>query len=115
MKYLLIILLALSLGACASEAVFNPPALPTTHLKKHAPVSIYGTGSCFNTLMTKMYMRDHKIPYHYYSVTSSDKGMAYYSKIGAPGVPVITIGHKQIIGYNTDQIKQALLEAGYTV
>ncbi len=113
MKKLLIVLLFGLLSACASQSTYVPAT--TTKGAQHAKVTVYGAGGCVNTLMTKMYLQQHHIPYQYYSVSSSEKGRDFYAKLNGPGVPIITVGKDRIIGYDKDELHHALQQAKYTV
>lgn len=117
LKYITVLvtsLVIIALSGCASTSVYQPANYKTNH--KHLPkINIYGTASCFNTIMAKAYMREHGIPYHYYSVVNSPKGREFYIKAKAPGIPIITVGKQQILGYETSLIDNALKKAGYNI
>ena len=72
-------------------------------------IKIYCTQTCPYCTMAKQYLDDKKIVYTQIDVTSDPKAAQdLVKKTGQMGVPVIEIDDKIIVGFDQDQIDQAL-------
>jgi len=83
--------------------------LAKTLTKIKPKVKIYTTPSCPWCKKAKDFLKDNKINYTEYDVTSNDQARNEMIRLsGQSGVPVITIGGSIIIGYDPKAVKQAL-------
>ncbi len=77
--------------------------------EKEENVTIYSTPSCHWCAITKDFFKEHKIKFKEIDV-SKDRRAAQeiIKKSGQMGVPVIEIGKKIIIGFDEEEIREAL-------
>lgn len=72
-------------------------------------VSIYSTPTCHFCNLAKDFFKENNIAYTEYDVSVDiDKRNEVVKKSGQMGVPVITIGHDLIVGFNESKIRELL-------
>jgi len=72
-------------------------------------VTIYTTPTCPWCVKSKEFLKDKKIKYKEFDVSTDAKAQEKMIKIsGQAGVPVIEIGDTIIVGYNPKEIEKAL-------
>jgi len=76
---------------------------------KNAMVTIYSTPTCHFCHMAKEFLQENKIKYTDINVAADyEKAQEMIEKSGQTGVPVIEINGRIIIGFDKEEIKQAL-------
>lgn len=74
-----------------------------------AAVIVYSTPSCPYCHMAKEFLEENKIAFKEINVAEDDKAREeMIKKSGQLGVPVLDINGKIIIGFDRDEIKEAL-------
>jgi glutaredoxin 3 len=74
-----------------------------------ATVKIYTTPTCPWCKKTKEFMKEKKIKFKEFDVTSDEKARnTMIEKSGQMGVPVLEIGKKIIVGFDPKAIQDAL-------
>ena len=74
-----------------------------------AKVKLYTTSTCPYCDMAKEYMKENKIKYQEINVESDQKAAKeMVEKSGQMGVPVLDIDGKIIVGFNKEEIENAL-------
>ncbi|MDP2905240.1 MAG: glutaredoxin family protein [Candidatus Omnitrophota bacterium] len=72
-------------------------------------VKIYSTPTCPWCIRTKQFLKDHNIAFTDIDVSDDEKAAEeMVDKSGQMGVPVLDIGGKIIVGFDEEEIKQAL-------
>lgn len=74
-----------------------------------AQVKIYSTATCPYCIMAKKYFKEKNIEFDNFDVgENQNKAKEMIEKSGQMGVPVIEINGKIIIGFNQEEIEEAL-------
>lgn len=72
-------------------------------------VKVYSTPTCPFCIRVKQYLKDNNIAFVNYDVSiDSAKAAEMTEKSGQMGVPVIDIDGKIVVGFDKEQIKEAL-------
>ena len=72
-------------------------------------VKIYTTPTCPYCAMAKKFLMEHNVAYTEINVAADTKAaQEIIEKTGQMGVPVLEIGGKLIVGFDVDEIKDAL-------
>lgn len=72
-------------------------------------VKVYSTPTCPFCIRAKQYLKDNNIAFVNYDVSiDSAKAAEMTEKSGQMGVPVIDIDGKIVVGFDKEQIKEAL-------
>jgi glutaredoxin-like YruB-family protein len=76
-------------------------------------VRVYSTKTCPWCDKAKEYLKSLNVAFESIDVSEDrEAAMELVKKTRQMGVPVIRVGERYIVGYQPDQIKAALLEAG---
>lgn len=75
-------------------------------------VIVYGTPTCPYCAKTRAYLREHQIQFADLDITTNDKAIRDFEKLGSRAVPVILVGRRRIDGFNSSAIQDALKAAG---
>jgi len=72
-------------------------------------VKIYTTPTCPYCAIAKKFLNEHNIAYTEINIATDTKAaQEIIEKTGQMGVPVLEIGGKLIVGFDVDEIKDAL-------
>jgi glutaredoxin 3 len=72
-------------------------------------VKVYTTPTCPWCKKTKEFLKEKKIPYTEYDVSSDEKARNQMIELsGQMGVPVVEIGDSVIVGFNPDEILKSV-------
>jgi glutaredoxin-like YruB-family protein len=76
---------------------------------KNTKITIYTTPTCIYCKLTKEFFKQNDIKFKEYNVAKDlKKAKEMIEKSGQQGVPVIDINGKIIIGFNKNELKEAL-------
>ena len=76
-------------------------------------VMVYSTKTCPWCDKAKEYLKSLNVAFENVDVSENrEAAMELVKKTRQMGVPVIMVGERYIVGYQPDQIKAALMEAG---
>jgi len=74
-----------------------------------AKIKVYSTPTCPYCVMAKNFLKQKKVEFEDVDVSKDrNAAMEMIDKSGQMGVPVLDIGGKVIIGFNTPEIEAAL-------
>lgn len=72
-------------------------------------VKIYTTPTCTYCKMAKEFFKENNVEYTEYNVAEdTERAQEMIEKTGQQGVPVMEIDGKTIIGFDKDEVKEAL-------
>ena len=72
-------------------------------------VTVYSTPTCPFCIRAKQYLKDNNIQFTEYDVGANpDKAQEMIKKSGQMGVPVVEIDGRIVIGFDKEEIKEAL-------
>ena len=60
----------------------------------------------------KAFLQKHKVRFMEFDIERNQRAFKEFQRLGARGVPVITIGSTRVDGFNPNKLEQALRKAG---
>jgi glutaredoxin len=80
--------------------------------QKTTRVVIYTTLRCPHCQHLKRWLKRNQIPFLDFNVAKPGKMQKQFFNLGGQSVPMIMVGDRQFVGFNPNQLKNALEEEG---
>jgi mycoredoxin len=75
-------------------------------------VVVYGTPTCPYCAKVRAYLQENHIQFTDLDVTTDEKGIRDFTRLGSKSVPVTLVGKRRINGFNSTALQEALTAAG---
>jgi len=81
-------------------------------MQKIIKVTLYSTRQCSYCRQAKTFLKKKKVQFMEFDIQQNQRAFKAFQRLGAKGVPVITIGSTRVDGFNPDKLEQALIRQG---
>lgn len=82
---------------------------------RQARVTLYSSRNCAHCRRAKAFLLQHHIPFTEQDVERNKRAQLDFMRAGGRGVPLILVGERSINGFEPQQLKKALRQAGFDV
>jgi len=78
-------------------------------------ITLYTAPGCGHCRQLRDFLRRSHIPFQEHDITRNRRAEAEFRRLGARGVPVLTVGAERVDGFKPKQLRQVLRKAGFAV
>jgi len=84
-------------------------------MAKTPRITLYSTPRCAYCKQAREFLKTRKIPFQELDIQQSVKARKQFDRLGARGVPVITVGEERMDGFKAGPLLKLLRDAGFSI
>lgn len=82
---------------------------------KSPRITLYTAPGCGHCRQLRDFLRRSRVPFQEWDIARNRRAEAEFRRLGARGVPVLTVGAERVDGFDPKRLRQVLRKAGFRV